>query len=307
VPILTVLLPVHGNAIYLEESIESIENQQCDFKFELLIILDRPDDTTQDFLNTRNFKVPTRLIDSLEAGLVSALNTGLRNISSIYTARIDADDFMNAGRLQKQVDFLNANPSVAVVGSQVTIMNENGSYLSKSRYPTKPSILRKELLRSCAIGHPSVSYRTDSVLNVGGYRKFYEFAEDYDLWLRILEKYDLANLPEFLTNYRIHSNQISQVRRMQQIKASRASTASYYRRLNGQADLEDQYKIIEDWNWHENETNSSHYYKLIAFVFLTIQRSRVEGSKFKFVFSSILLFLLNPKQFISILLKRLFK
>jgi glycosyltransferase involved in cell wall biosynthesis len=300
-------LPVHGNAIYLEESIESVENQHCDFKFELLIVLDRPDDKTQDFLNTRHFKVPTRLIDSFEVGLVSALNTGLRNISTIYTARIDADDYMSAGRLQKQVDFLNANPSVAVVGSQVTIINENGSFLNKSGYPTKPSILREELLRSCAIAHPSVCYRTNSVINVGGYRKFYEFAEDYDLWLRILEKYDLANLPDFLTSYRIHSDQISQVRKIQQVRASRASTASYYRRLNGQADLEDHYKIIEDWNWHEYDINSSHYSNLITRVFLKIQQSRAEGSKLKLLFSAILLLLLNPKLLISILLKRFFK
>jgi glycosyltransferase involved in cell wall biosynthesis len=303
-PILTVLLPVHGNAIYLEESIKSIENQKCNFLFDLLIVLDRPGKTTNDFLKTHKFMVPTRVIESLEAGLVSALNTGLGEISTIYTARIDADDLMNPGRLQKQVDFLNMNPNVAVVGSQLRLIDADGNFLKRSRYPTEPSILRKELLRSCALGHPSVSYRTKSVINVGGYRTFYEYAEDYDLWLRILEKYDLVNLSELLTSYRIHPDQVSQVRRLQQIRASRASTASYYLRLSGQNDLEDQYKRIEEWKGHGHEINTSRYSKFISNVFLRIKQSREDKNTLELIFYLFLLLIFNPKQSISILLNR---
>lgn len=208
-PVVSVIIPVHGDAPYLFSTIKSIEMQ--DFKeFETLIILDRVSKDIETYtnnlaLNSEKFKV----IVSKKPGISNVLNLGISESSGEYIARIDADDLMRRDRLKLQLAFLEINQDVVCVGSQVTKINADGIQIGESSYPlTNKQIIKNLLFRNC-IAHPSVMYRRSAIIQTGGYRHELNGAEDYDLWLRISRLGKIVNLNEPLTLYRVWPNQIT--------------------------------------------------------------------------------------------------
>ena len=205
--LISILIPIHGQAPYLNEVIESVKNQGL-IEIEVVIVLDRP--TLQ--LTAIAEKALTnihigRLLISPGSGISEALNFGLDHCAGGYIARIDSDDLMNKDRLIKQKDFLDRNPGVKCIGTQIFKISESNSYLGRSLYPTRPAFLRRTLrIRNC-IAHPSVMFRRDEILKIGGYRSLFDGAEDYDLWIRLNRVGDIANLDEYLTSYRIWNGQ----------------------------------------------------------------------------------------------------
>jgi len=149
-----------------------------------------------------------------QGGLAHALATGVVQSTTEYVARIDSDDMVLPGRFELQLAYLTENPRVAVVGSQVEYINQNGSKLGKSEYPESPEHVRNRLVEGCHIAHPSVMFRRSSILKAGNYKEYYSvggisIAEDYYLWLRVLDFFEIANLHQPLTQYRNHADQVS--------------------------------------------------------------------------------------------------
>ncbi len=208
-PVISVIIPVHGDAPYLISTIESIQEQ--DFKeFETLIILDRASEVIERYardltLSSENIKV---FLSKLP-GISQALNLGIRESSGELIARIDADDLMRKDRLSLQKAFLEKHPKVVCVGSQVTKINVDGIVIGKSNYPaSNKEITRTLLFRNC-LAHPSVMYRRSSIVEVGGYRPEFDGVEDYDLWLRLSNTGQIRNINARLTSYRVWENQIT--------------------------------------------------------------------------------------------------
>jgi len=106
-------------------------------------------------------------------------------------------------RLQKQVGYLDLEGGVAVVGSACVRINGDGKELDVMRYPTGDKEIREILSRYNPFLHSSVMVRKSALDEVGRYRNIFRFAQDYDLWLRISERYRLANLNDPLIKYRL--------------------------------------------------------------------------------------------------------
>ena len=192
---------------YLEKTIESIRCQES-VEIELVVVLDRPTKSlkVKTELILTNFK-KTQLLVSPGSGISDALNFGIEHCRGEYVARIDSDDEMIKDRLIKQKLFLDKNPMVSAVGTQIIKISESGSITGRSRYPNNAFLLGKILrIRNC-MAHPSVMYRRDEVLRLGGYRATFDGAEDYDLWVRLSRKGNVDNLKEYLTKYRIWNGQ----------------------------------------------------------------------------------------------------
>jgi len=208
-PVVSVIIPVHGDAPHLSSTIESIKMQSLR-EFECVIILDRAAKEIEAYarnlmLESDKFKV----VVSKKPGISNALNTGIRESSGEFIARIDADDVMHKNRLMLQKNFLEKNHAVVCVGSQVIKINVNGTRIGRSSYPiTNKQIILTLLFRNC-IAHPSVMYRRSSILQVSGYRPDFDGVEDYDLWLRLSMVGQIRNMQLALTSYRVWENQIT--------------------------------------------------------------------------------------------------
>jgi glycosyltransferase involved in cell wall biosynthesis len=187
-PKLSVLMPVHNGARFLPEAIESILGQTF-ADFELLIVDDGSDDETPAILRAYAAKdLRVRVVPAARRGLVATLNDGLSRARSDLVARMDADDVALPERLERQYRHMAGDPGLWVLGTQWDLVDGNGRRRPAPKpMPTAAGDVAVAMLRYNAVHHPTVLMRRAPVVELGGYRPAYEHAEDYDLWLRIVE------------------------------------------------------------------------------------------------------------------------
>lgn len=154
--------------------------------------------------------------------LVFSLNLGLHHARGDLIARMDGDDISKPDRLERQVSFMLTHPEVAVLGTSFNIIDEQGNEQRQMRQPITDKAIRKKLLISNPFCHPTIMFRRNLVLDVGGYLGGLH-AEDYDLWTRLalIKSCEFRNLPDTCLGYRVFG--ISNVRRSRLAYASVAA------------------------------------------------------------------------------------
>ena len=216
-PKVTVLMSVYNGEKYLQEAIDSILGQT--FKdFEFLIINDGSTDKTGEILKSYNDPRIKIINNEKNIGLTKSLNIGLRIAKGEYIARQDADDISMPERLEKEVEFLEQNRNIGVVGTDYLIINEKGKIVHIVKCLNCSRELKEKLLEGNQFGHGSVMLRKECIDKVGIYREEFKFAQDYDFCLRIAEVYDVANISEPLYKWRIDSKSISVAKKALQDK-----------------------------------------------------------------------------------------
>jgi glycosyltransferase involved in cell wall biosynthesis len=210
-PIISIVLSVYNAEKYLLKCLQSMKNQTYT-NWELVIINDGSTDSShqiiKDFIQNLPNKVQYLHLQQ-NKGLPYCLNLGIQHAKGIYIARIDADDIMFENRLQKQVHFLEKYPAVGVLGSYAIDINELGNPINLFKVAEQDPFLKQNLFASCPFIHPSVMIRKYLLTNGMEYRNKYRYAEDYDLWIRLADKTQFANLPEPLIKKRVHNQQIT--------------------------------------------------------------------------------------------------
>jgi glycosyltransferase involved in cell wall biosynthesis len=150
------------------------------------------------------------VITQPHTGLVEALNRGLRACQSPYIARMDSDDLCHPERLERQLAYLASHSEISVLGCKVagfppaSVRQGYKLYIDWLNSLTTDVDIRREMFVESPLAHPSVVYRKDWVLRVGGYQDR-GWPEDYDLWLRLyLAGARFAKVPEILLEWREH-------------------------------------------------------------------------------------------------------
>jgi glycosyltransferase involved in cell wall biosynthesis len=215
-PKISVLMSVYNGMSSVGQAIQSILDQT--FRdFEFIIINDGSTDDTQKILkNLTDSRV--RIFMQSNTGLTIALNRGLKSCRGEFIARMDADDISMPERLEKQLIFLNNNLEVGMVGTAFTEIDGKGQVLLKKPCLIEDNQLRKTLIKYNPFCHTSVMIRRSALTKAGFYDESFSYAQDYELWFRIAQYYQLANLPLFLTKKRIRSENISFAFESQQLK-----------------------------------------------------------------------------------------
>jgi glycosyltransferase involved in cell wall biosynthesis len=205
-PQVCVLLPSIRIDPWLRRALESILNDGYP-NVEVILLLDGMTDPPMEawLQDPRVTIVPI----GSRVGIARALNIGLQMSTSEYVARMDGDDISLPGRLRAQVDFLQANTRVAVVGCQAIRIDEHEVTLGPVSVLTNNTAIKRQLLTRNALAHPTIMFRKSAVTEVGGYSTTALTLEDYDLYLRLAVKFEIANLPETYLKYRVHPDQIS--------------------------------------------------------------------------------------------------
>ena len=210
-PQISVLLPVHNTKEqYLRESIESILTQTYT-NFELIIINDAS--TEEHIVPVISSYLDSRIVYcySDKKNIASALNIGIHKSRGKYIARMDSDDIAYPERLEKQIDYLESNPSISLVGTGITIipLKGRGGGRSLIRIPEEHPTLF-ELLYESPFFHPTVMWRKADFERYNlYYDENYRYCEDYELWYRVMRCLETRNLQEPLLTYRQHSGSVS--------------------------------------------------------------------------------------------------
>jgi GT2 family glycosyltransferase len=208
-PAISVLMPVYDAGRFLAPAIDSILAQTFS-DFELIAIDDGSRDGSGEVLAqfaARDSRI--RVFAQDNQGIVATLNRALQLARAPLLARMDADDLSRPDRFAKQIGFLRQHPDVAAVSGAIDYVDESGTYLRSAFFPTLPATIAAELLQRPCVCHAPVMARTAVLRSLGGYRKQVQYAEDYDLFLRMSEVAQIANLPDVLYAVRLHPLTIS--------------------------------------------------------------------------------------------------
>ena len=271
-PKVTVAIAIHNGAGYLAEAMESVLSQTFT-DFEIIAVDDGSSDNTLAIL--RRFASEdgrVRVITRENRGLVASLNETLSHAAGEYYARMDADDICVPERFEKQVAYLNENSAVVAVGAQVLLVDPVRRPMMKMPVP-----LQHDEIDAChlsgskhALTHPVVMMRLDVIRAVGGYSDDYRHAEDHDLWLRLAEVGELANLPDVLLHYRQHGASVGYTKRMEQRRAQWLAARDAAARRGLPFELSEPKpmtatsdRVYERWAWWalqgENVKTARHY------------------------------------------------
>ena len=208
-PMVSVLMAAHNALQYLPEAVESILKQTVE-DFEFIIVDDGSSDGTGEWiLRKAQTDSRIRVLRQANAGLARALNKGLSVAKGKYIARMDADDVSLPERLSAQLEAMESDPSLVIVGAAVEMMTADGWAYHTNTQPEAHDEIRAALLRGNgqALIHPVVMIRKDAMLAIGGYDDRFSSGagEDLDLFLRLTEHGRAANLRSILLRYRQHS------------------------------------------------------------------------------------------------------
>lgn len=202
----TVLMTVFNGMPHLPEAVESMRRQTIG-NWRMVVVDDGSTDGSADYLASCE-DPRVRSIRQANQGLGTALNRGLGEIETEFTARMDADDVAEPARLERQIAFLDEHPDVGLLGTQVRRLGTRRSASVSACARDHETIVADLREGRNQMYHPTVMIRTPLLRSVGGYWE-HRRGEEWDLFLRLSEITRLANLDEVLLQYRVHSGSMT--------------------------------------------------------------------------------------------------
>jgi glycosyltransferase involved in cell wall biosynthesis len=208
-------MPVCNAERSVAAAVESVLRQSFG-DFELLAIDDGSTDASGRILRSfRDSRI--RIIDRhCNRGLVAVLNDALQEATGEFVARHDADDVSLPERFALQRAVLDAQPEIGAVGAALQLVHDGGARGGTWTYPDTSAAARWQALFKTPVAHSVVMYRRRCVLEVGGYSEEFKYAEDYDLWSRLLKVAEITSLSTCLLRYSLGAEGVSRAKSREQ-------------------------------------------------------------------------------------------
>ena len=201
----TVLMTVYNCSEYIQTSINSILKQSYG-NFELLIIDDGSEDNSDEIIKSLQSE-KIRYIKLKHVGRSAALNYGLKEAKYDWVALMDSDDIAVPERLEKEVNLINSSSRDIIFSNSVFFKNKKIQFLNMIN--TEKEDLQRKIASRGHICNSSVLYNRNFILENGGYNEHLNHSEDFELWIRLLNKGNFVHLNEFLLFMRIREKSLS--------------------------------------------------------------------------------------------------
>ena len=203
---MSVVIPVGGVDRWLDEAVASVLGDGRP-DLEVIAVFNNGAEVPKGWRFLEDSRL--RIIytpDSL--GPAGAGQRGIDAAVGEFLVCLDADDVALPGRLDRQLAWLREHPETVLVSSQVDWIGPEGEPVGAFELPSGGDV-REELVRLNVAPHSSWMARLSAVREAGGYNIGMRQMEDYDLLLRLGVLGPIAVLPETLTGYRLHPEQMS--------------------------------------------------------------------------------------------------
>jgi glycosyltransferase involved in cell wall biosynthesis len=202
-PKVSIVIPAYNAMRYLPKTLDSVLQQTFN-DFEVLIINDGSSDAIIEWVS-KNTDTRVQLITQSNQGVSAARNTGIASAQGEYIAFLDADDLWESTHLEKQVSYLDNNPTIGVVYTWTQLIDEYDRPTGRIFASHASGMIWQELLEKDVISTgSSAMVRRICLDSVGGFDTELAHAEDLELWLRIARQYQIGVIKEPLTMYRQH-------------------------------------------------------------------------------------------------------
>lgn len=207
--LVSVIIPCYNNnnEQYLRECFDSVVHQTYS-AVELIVIDDGSTNGASELLQKLKEEYHFILQKQVNKGISGALNTGVRSAKGRYIAIMGSDDYWPLNKIELQVAFMEQNKIAASCTWGCYVYDDP---LIKPR-PVK--LFQQEdftfcsLLRNNNINQVSVMLRRD-IFDIVGLFDEKSVVEDWDMWLRIADKFEFRYIPELLFYYRRHAQNLS--------------------------------------------------------------------------------------------------
>ena len=208
-PAVSVVMSVLNGERYIAQAIDSVLAQTCQ-DFELIIVDDASTDETPEILSHyASYEKVVILQNAENRERAYSRNKAIQQARGKYIAILDADDICLPSRLETQLQFMEQNPDIDVLGGKFVFIDDEGAEITKKqvRLQTHPEIAWATLFAT-PIAHSTAMARTVKLREVNGYDVRWPPCEDADLWIRLLKAGSkFHNLAAPLTKYRTNARQ----------------------------------------------------------------------------------------------------
>ncbi|MBD2579594.1 glycosyltransferase [Oscillatoria sp. FACHB-1406] len=206
--LISVVIPVYNGQDTIEATLASVLSQShCNL--EVLVINDGSKDRTLDKVNVIK-DARLKIYSYPNAGLSASRNRGIERAQGDYISFIDADDLWTPDKLELQLQSLKNNPEAALAYSWTDYINSEGNFLfSGGHNSEKGEIFEKLLVNNVLENGSNALIKTRIFAEVGDFDESLSAAEDWDMWLRIAEKYPFVAVDKPQILYRVSPSSMS--------------------------------------------------------------------------------------------------
>jgi len=206
-PLVSIIVPCYNHEAYIEESILSVLKQTYS-NIELIVIDDGSSDSSAEILERLQQEHSFYFERQANQGLTKTLNKAIKMAKGKYIAPLGSDDLILPNKTALQVDYLEKRSDIAVVGGNITCIDQDGKIKQKQRHKEYREVDFKTIFKKPKLipAAPSVMIRADVLHEIGGYNTECRL-EDLYLWLAITHAgYKLAVLKDIVAHYREHGS-----------------------------------------------------------------------------------------------------
>lgn len=210
-PLVTIAIPSYNHSKYIKQTILSIVKQTYK-NIELIVIDDGSTDNSREIIKDLQKEYNFQFIFRANKGLSATLNEAVSKAKGKYFCACASDDKFLFDKIEKQVFFMENNQNYAMTYGKIIKFDDNGMEEKREvKNPKSGEIFKDILMHNTVIPAVTVMIKTDTIKNVGGYDENL-YIEDWDMWLKIADKYEIGYIDEYLAYYRRHETNISKQR-----------------------------------------------------------------------------------------------
>lgn len=206
-PLVSFVMSVYNSEKTLARALDSMLLQTYQ-NIEIIIVDDASEDSSLKILKeyAKNNNTIKLIHNNKNMGLAWSLNNAILNSKGLYIARMDSDDKSYKNRIERQVNFLENNLKVDVLGTASKYVESDYSLIKDVIMPRYHEECVAILSKTTPFIHPTVMFRRTFFDKVGLYDKTLRKAQDYELWARGMRLGNYANIPDILFEYTVQRN-----------------------------------------------------------------------------------------------------
>ena len=199
-PLVSILTPSYNQGRFLEQTIRSVLSQ--DYPYLEYIIIDGASTDGSVEIIQRYASQLAWWVSEPDHGQTDAINKGFAHAHGEVLAWLNSDDTYQQGAVTQAVTALRAHPEAAMVYADANLVDEQGNIIG--RFPSRSTNLKKLLRGSVHIPQQTTFFWARLWQQVGPLDPSFQFAMDYDLWVRLAKLAPLVYTPRLWANFRLH-------------------------------------------------------------------------------------------------------